>query len=281
MENRRNVTHEEWAVEGLANMLTRGHLDIVRNFFYLLVRVTAAQTTVFFRAKFGSKAVSLGTVLWGWLLFAGIWSFETIGRVDFKMSYGTDMAGNSSVWLFWLHLVLFIGFALYRILEAKRNLRLHIQERHGEDTGISLLWPLVARLLRPMGLVSEDASYTAWYQLNEFKFQKWIEPAGVILLGLLFKELEFSAYGSFLILSGLSIMLMVSIQEMNYYTFRQSQWDAKIASGLLDNSEGDVTQRSGMVVPRTLMAQETADYERWRESRINPFDQAETIPANS
>ena len=37
--------HEEWAVEGLSNMLLKGNLDIVRNIVYLLVRITAGQTT--------------------------------------------------------------------------------------------------------------------------------------------------------------------------------------------------------------------------------------------
>lgn len=272
MENRKNVSQEEWAMEGLANMLTRGHLDFVRNFFYLLVRVTAAQSTVFFRSCFGTKAISFGTMVWGWLLFSVLWSFETLGRVDFRMKFGTEMDGNPSFLLLVIHLILFVGFALYRMVESTRNLQNYIEERHSESTGISLLWPAAYRILARFNLVTDADGYTAWYQMNEFKFQKWIEPAGVILFGLLMKDLEFTVYGNFLILSGISILMTASVQEMNFYSFRQSQWDAQIAAGLIDNPEEQVTRRSGMVAARSLIAKENAEYERWRESHENQIN---------
>jgi len=272
--------HENWAVEGMSNMLLKGNLDIVRNFFYLLVRITAAQTTVFFRCRFGSRAINLGTVLFGWLLLSLVWGFETLGRLNIKMGTGQYPEGEASVGLFWLHLFVFAGFAFYRIYESSRNLRQRQEMRHSEDTGLSILFPLVARFLAPFGLITDGSVKPAWYQLDEFKFQKWIEPLIVILMGVAVSKFGYEAYGTFLKLSGLSIFIMVQIQEMNFYSFIQSQWDAGMAANLIESpgSGGSSPQRSsGMVVTRCLINQNDSNYQQWRQSQNSPFEQTEPV----
>lgn len=272
--------HEDWAVEGLSNMLLKGNLDIVRNFFFLLVRIIAAQTTVFFRCRFGSRAINLGTVLFGWLLLSLIWGFEGLSRLDFKMTTGHAPEGESSMFLFWLHLAVFAGFALYRIFESSRNLRTRREMRHSEDTGLSILWPLVARFLVPFGLITDGSIKPTWYQLDEFKFQKWIEPLMVISMGFVVSKFGYEAYGTFLKLSGVSIYIMVQIQEMNFYSFIQSQWDAGMAANLMEptGASGVSSQRStGMVVTRCLINQNDSSYQQWRQSQTSPFEQNEPV----
>lgn len=272
--------HEDWAVEGFSNMLLKGNLDIVRNFFFLLVRIIAAQTTVFFRCRFGSRAINLGTIFLGWLLLSLVWGFEGLGRLDFKMKTGLTQEGEASTWLFFLHLAVFAGFAFYRIFESSRNLQQRREMRHSEDTGLSILFPLIARFLAPFGLITDGSVKPGWYQLDEFKFQKWIEPLMVILLGVAVSKLGYGAYGTFLKLSGVSIYIMVQIQEMNFYSFIQSQWDAGMAANLMEptGSGGPSSQRSsGMVVTRCLINQNDPNYQQWRQSQTNPFEQNEPV----
>ena len=272
--------HEEWAVEGLSNMLLKGNLDIVRNIVYLLVRITAAQTTAFLHCRFGSRALNLGTVLFGWLLLSLVWGFEGLGRINFKMTTGQAPEGESSMFLFWLHLAVFAGFAFYRMYESSRNLRQRREMRHSEDTGLSVLWPLVARFLAPFGLITDGSVKPAWYQLDEFKFQKWIEPLIVILLGMTVSKFGYEAYGTFLKLSGVCIFVMVQIQELNFYSFIQSQWDAGMAANLMEpaGAGGVSSQRStGMVVTRILMNQNDSRYQQWRQSQTSPFEQNEPV----
>ncbi|MEL7148615.1 MAG: hypothetical protein AAFO69_19730, partial [Bacteroidota bacterium] len=80
--------------------------------------------------------------------------------------------------------------------------------------------------------------------------------------------------------SGVSIYIMVQIQEMNFYSFIQSQWDAGIAANLME-PEGagspSAQRSSGMVVTRCLINQNDPNYQQWRQSQISPFEQNEPV----
>ncbi len=287
-EQRKYHTPEQMMGDVVLDYVTRGFLDIFRNIFRLIVRVHASMVTIFFRHKFGTRGFNNATLIFGWCAFSLISAAELLFHVDRSMLTGVELPEQLDTLVFSFHLTLFLLFGLYRIWEATNNLKKNRVKRHGDGTGYSLLYPLAYRLLNPLGLIHDGTDYPRWYQLDPRKFQKWVEPTLVILLGWIFAKFGYSFYGSFIMFCGICVFLLAFEQEQVLYEQRQREWDAEISSLSMqegDEDGADYGHRGGLVIAPTLVSSERA-YRRWRQRHDSdqapsPHPVKDSIPSQS
>ncbi|MCB0564950.1 MAG: hypothetical protein KDD01_11290 [Phaeodactylibacter sp.] len=263
--NKKVDTPEEWAFEVLAEPLTMGlGLDFIRGVQALFFKSVASCVTVFFRHRLGTRTLTGGTLLSGWTLLMLFWLLD---QAQNRMSSGPDSSN-----LFWLHsLALFLVGSLH-IWNSRRNLRRQDGKetpRHGDESGLSWLWPLFARSLAPFGMIYDGKGTQKWYQFTEYSFQKWVEPILAVITGMMFISAGHEMYGMVLIFAGMSMKILLQMAENQFYKAKQSTWDAEIASGLLNDSgtaQGQ-PEPAGMVMQRTLLKRSEKDFQKWRKQK--------------
>lgn len=263
-----------------------GDSEMYRNFAYMVLRNASTSFLVFLRYKFGSRTLSAFTIFWSGAVMGLFLLKEFTGLATRRISLyqGNPEGANVSTTLFWLHFMLFIGLTVYHIYESRKNLRRTDGKgeiRHGMDTGLSIFYPLVANLLKPFGFVYDGVGEPRWYHLNEYKFQKWVEPLALILIGIFFKVLGFGVYGTYFIFGAFCIAYMISLEEEKFFQFKQNHWDSKIGGEIMsevDGSQQPINRRSGMVVQQTLMRTD-GGFQQWKEQKDKDqlFDNAPPV----
>lgn len=267
-------TPEQWANDAFAELAFKGQFQLYRNLTYLMLKTTAASFLVFFRHNFGSRTLSFSTILWGSVVVSLFLLKEIFGLATRRITLyeGNTEGATDSLTLFWLHILVFAGLTVYHIYESRKNLRRtdgNEEIRYGQDTGLSLFYPFVSNLLKPFGFVYDGTGKRRWYHLDEYKFQKWIEPLALLMIGIFFKVIGFGTYGSYFVFGAFCIYLMISMEEEKYLEFKQNHWDSKFAAGLMTeiNDPGKSTnRRSGMVVQQALMRSD-GDFLKWKEQK--------------
>lgn len=232
MQNKQFDNPEHWAGEVLGDAITGGYYTLARNVSLVLTKILAAIGLVLLRHRFGKHFITLGTLFWSGGLVGILYLLAGV---------------SASLYLGLLGILTTLG--LYHIWEARRNLRRGRPEaaRHSLDWGTSLFWPLYVRLLYRMKL---ENSFLG--NLTEFGFQKWIEPALLGLIGLVFLALGFDGFGFLLLLSSGSIFKLALFVQRDYYNMKQRMIDAGQGSQMMETMQETPTQPANRVMARPI-----------------------------
>lgn len=247
-------TPEHWASDVFGDIFTNGWMDAYKNLWRLLVKLSSTTVLVFLRYRCGTRFVSGATIFWGYTLVSLFWIADVL------------IGFSNSVPMFWTYNLCFAAVALFRIIESRFNLRRHdgkARLRYGGDTGLSHLWIPFKLLFGSMGLVPKDGKITHWWQLDEFRFQRFVEPALIIFIGYLFQKIGYGAFGFYIILGGMcSYMLMQQMADA-YYETKQQKWDAQVLGEVIQHSDTPLDRKKGMVVQQSLMRSDKG-FEKWK-----------------
>ena len=221
-KNYQNV--EEWSGDVIGHVLTGGNLQGYRNISFLFRKAYAASTLILMRHRFGVNFVTWGTLIWVWLV---------LGLFRLISDPGSSI-------LIAIHFVAVMIVGVFRIRESRKNLRNldRGDARHSMDWGSSLLIPYFAKLVNKLKL--DDHPFIR--SMNEFYFQKWIEPAFLVLIGVISIMIQCYVFAVLMITSATCIFWMARKIERDYYATVQKAIDAG------ENAE---IMRSTQEVPRT------------------------------
>ncbi len=258
---------EDWANFLGAELVTSGMSRFFHSLMRLFIKLMASISLVFLRARTGTRFISVGTLVWGWILMGVFWFLEAIFNTEMSMVSGTGW-NPGSIGLIWTHMLAFAGFAIYRIIEARRNLRSNEgEQRFSEEPGYSVILPVIGRLLSRLGVLdARRLEDDAWYRL-EYRFQKFGEPALVFLTGLLVSALGFGVYGFMLMASGLSCLFLFLLWEEAYFRHRQEQWDARLMSSLVSEVDQPIRREKGLIIQQNLMRSHDNGFRQWQEAQ--------------
>jgi hypothetical protein len=262
---------EHWASEVFGDILTKGNMDIIKNLWHLFTKLNASTALVFFRYRMGTKFMNGATLFWGYVVMTLCWMIEQTARVDIGLTTGKAPEGKSSMVLFVLTIIAFGIVGVYHLFESRRNLRRtdgRGKPRYSADGGLSILWTPFSRLLEPFGLLPAHGERVRWWQLNEFKFQKFIEPLLIVLIGLLFRQLGYGYFGSYIIIAGYSAFMLLVHLEDNYFEKKQEMWDAQVLSSVVQERDHPTERLEGVVVQQAIIRSD-ADFEGWHTAYRN------------
>lgn len=265
---------EHWATDVLGDVITWGNLDLFKKFWQLFIKLCAASVLVFFRFRTGTRFISGATVFWGYLLMSLCWSLETMQRSNSFLSMGQASSGKSSMGLFWIAMLAFAIVGLYRRYESRKNLRRYDGEgkpRYSADCGLSHLWLPFKRIVEPLGIIARPDEPGYWRQMDEYNFQKYVEPALIVGGGLLLLTMGYAGFGYYLIIGGLSSFIMVQQLEDNYFRMKQNTWDATVLSTIVQQKDEPVQRLEGAVIQKAIIRSDKG-FEKWQESvRERPY----------
>lgn len=263
MQERKFRSPEEWATEMYGQWLFRGYFEAVRNLFYLLLKLNATTVLVFMRRKFGTRSIGSGTIFYGGFFFGFCMILDMIFHIGGSVS-------ALSLGVFFTYATVYYVVAFFHNWESWRNLRREDgrgELRHGHSMGVSLIWPIIVMIFGSTGLINDGTSYTRWYQLDHFKFQKYVEPMFLILLSQLVADTGFSGFSNFLLFGGISVYFWIKLEEDNYYRLKQDSIDAEILSYIVKDPQSDIAEQTGLVIQNSLFRRSTREYEQWRRDR--------------
>ena len=178
--------------------------------------------------------------------------------------------GQVTSWV-WTQMVLYAGIGLYRIREAKQNLRQNREERGSMEPGLSLLYPWFVRILEPPGMICTEPRWPKWYELDPRRFQKYVEPGLILLIAVILNGFGHGLHALYLGFSALFLYFQVVNQEEVFYRARQMRWDAKVTSLISQELDG-IYENNAMpapknfVVTRSLMRSD-ASFRQWKEQQ--------------
>lgn len=248
---------EHWANDVFGDMFTDGWMDVYKSLWRLFVKLSSTTVLVFLRYRTGTRFVSGASIFWGYTLVSLFWLFELL------------IGSYESVPVFWFYNILFAVVALFRILESRFNLRRHdgkAQIRYGGDTGLSHLWMPFKMLFGSTGLIPRDGKIKHWWQLDEFAFQRFVEPALILLIGWLFQKIGYDAFGFYIQIGGVCSFLLMQQYSDVYFETKQQKWDAEALGEVIQYSDAPADRDRGMVVQQSLLRTDKG-FQQWKAER--------------
>lgn len=259
---------EDWASSVFGDLFTNGWMDAINGIWRLIVKLTASTSLVFLRHQTGTRFISGATLFWGYMLVAIFWILDVL------------LGSGKSVSLFIQFNLLFAVVTLYRVIESRYNLRRQDgkgRKRYGGDTGLSHLWPFFKGVLSATPIIPQDGGARHWWQLDEYKFQRFVEPLFIWFVGSIMWKLGFGSFGFFLQFSALCAFMLMQQFSDAYYETKQQKWDAEIIGQVIQHSDEPVERKSGMVAQQSLVRSDKG-FERWKaqqESQVRAHGFAE------
>ena len=234
---------EAWMDQAMVERATKGKYMLFKGIFALILKLSSVNLMVFLRYKLGTRFISIGTIRW-------VFSLHLI--VFFIMA--SLNADAVSIRLLFYMALLFIPVAIWRVLESRWNLyRRNAQVRHGADMGRSYLWRLLSFFLRRIGF-------------NEWRFQFWIEPLLIFVIG---GWIEACGFGFYLQLCAIGCFLYQLQLYRNYHHVKQKMMDSKILSQAVQEESRQRTSnidRSPPIFKRSL--RDKPELENWKANNL-------------
>jgi hypothetical protein len=268
-------TAEHWGADVLGDIFTNGKIDVFKNLYQLFIKVTASTVLVYFRYNTGTAFINGATILWGYIILFICGAAGTLIDYDYHLA-GVPTTGKSSSTFFFGSIILFLIVGIYRRKEALRNLQRMDgkgEPRYSGDTGLSHLWLPFKKLTEPFGISVNRGQVEKWWEFDEYKFQKYVEPAFIILIGLIFKSMGFS-YGTYLIIGAMSANLHVLHLENNYFKIKQETWDAQVLSTIVKyRDDPDTPREEGAIIQHGIIRNDK-DFNKWKSQsrKRSPFE---------
>lgn len=252
----------------LGDIITRGKIDIVKRLWRLFVKIQASVALVFFRFRTGTRFISSATLFCGYLVMTLCWMVEQTYRSEVMISTKETPVGESSAVLLVLAILSFGIVGTVHLFESRRNLRRTDGQgtpRYSGDTGLSLLWIPFQQLVTPLGWGAPVSGLPRWWQWTEYKFQKFIEPLLILLIGILFQQFGYFAFGGYIILCAFCAFMLMVHMEDSYFEMKQESWDAEVLSGVVKHRDTPVERQQGAVVQQAIIRSDPG-FEQWKQS---------------
>lgn len=261
---------EHWASSVFGDILTGGWIDAIAGLWQLYVKLSAASVLVFLHFRTGTRFISNPTIIWTYFMIGLFWFLEVL------------LSGSAkSVQMFITYNSIFAIIGFYRVFESRQNLRRTDgkgNKRYGGDPGLSHLWIPFKALLIATNIVPKNGIAQYWWQIDEFKFQRFFEPALVILFSYVFDFFGYSGFSAFIFMGGVCSYLLMAKMADNYYESKQGMWDAEIMGQMIESGTEPVNREMGMVAQQSIVRSDK-NFEEWRtqQEELHQFEKAETI----
>ncbi len=247
-------TPENWLNDIFGEFMTGGWVEAYKGFARLIIKLNAATCLVFLRHQTGTRFISSATLIWGFILIALFWMGDVL------------IGSANSLTAFTYFGYAFALTALYRIFESRKNLRRRdgkAAKRYGGDTGLSHLWLPFKTLMSSTTIIAKTGEVSHWWQLDEYKFQRFIEPLTLWVIGSFMWTLGYGSFGFFIQFSAVSSFMLMQSMADAFYETKQQKWDAELISGIVSQVDKPVERERGMVVQQSLM-RSAKDFDKWR-----------------
>jgi hypothetical protein len=210
-----------------------GKLQLYRGLSMVFTKTIAVCGLLVLRHRFGVNFITLASLFW-----SGLW-----GGLLLLVSQKSPLAFTALA----IYLVAMLAAGIWHVIEARRNLWNSTPDtaRHSQDWGSSLLWLPFARLIVALRL---ENSFIG--KMNEFQFQKWIEPLGLIILGFLAAVIGAPTLGMLFFFAGLGIFRIALQMERQYYRLKQQMIDAGQYTEIMDEAQQTPRPMASKVVTR-------------------------------
>lgn len=226
----------------LGDALTGGGWSLMKWIFIVFVKVNALLLMVFLRKNMGGKMINFSVYFFGMLWFLIAFAIAT-GNWHYLTTNNATQGHRFSGGLLWYHAQAFYYLLIYRGIAAWINLRRSGQKgvtiRHSYSIGESVVYPVIRRILLPLGLIDDEANPRSFWKITEDRWIQLWEPLIIILVGCVISNFGYSAYGNFLILSGMSLGLFTFQAYNNAARIRQAQTDAGVIQTMLPGGQDD------------------------------------------
>lgn len=239
MHPKRFRNHQEQISYEFMHHATRGHIGLVERIYHLIVPSLALLTAIFLRHRFGSRALNLLSLFWCWVVIGIIMLIIGFSHVPTGIDDLLTVRDHGSNVLLNYHLIIFLLFGIYRVWTIRRDLRRNRNRRLGDSYGDSLLWSPVSRVLEWLHLAPAPGEPARWFQMDHWRFQKWVEPGLLLALASLISDTGYPDYGYFLIASAICLFLVAVHEEAGYYQTLQNMWDAELSSHSMGSMQHD------------------------------------------
>lgn len=219
-----NKTSESAFFDQFANMMTGGMYGMVRWIWTIIFNVNTMLLMVFVRKNMGTKIAANGSWFFSsaWLFFLLLCSTFTAMPDDTTLS----------VHLIILHGIGYAVLSTWRRLGAWRSLRNAGRSgkrgRHTHEIGESVLFPLVHKMLNPLGLIDDEIYPETFWKMTQSRWMQYYEPVLFFLLGMMLANIGYGVYGKFIMFSSVCLFIVTFRTFNNNAKMRQGQEDAKI-----------------------------------------------------
>ena len=248
---------EDWVGEVMAERATRGHYMLFRGLIALFIKLCTVQVIVFLRYRVGARFISIGTIFWAFSLHLGFFFWE-----------GLFYPGSESMRAVLLFTILFIPLGVWRMIEARWNLyRRNSNPRHGADMGRSYLWFLCLPLLVRIKLAPSKGRQNRWWQLNEWRWQRFIEPVLIFQFGSYLQDQSYIGFGGLIQVSAVCCFIFQQTMVRNFYRLKQKMIDSQTISRTVNQSKNQTPRphTSHTVFERPL--RDKSDFDNWQKEQ--------------
>jgi len=255
---------ENWMGEVAAETATRGKYMLLVGISVLLIKLSTVSVLAFLRYRVGVKFISFGTIIWALSL-----------HILLFFGFGLAQANPSNIKALILLMFSFILITIWHMTEARFNLhRRHSQPRHSADPGRSFLWLMLKPLLVLLKLAAPKGQVPRWWQFHEWRFQRFVEPIIIYLLGGYLQNLGLFEFGGFIQIAALCSFIYQQKMQNNFNKLKQKIIDSRAISTAVNQSAQPTqtpSRQRNNVFERPL--RDRADFEKWRDGQaLNSSD---------
>ena len=253
----------------MGEFVTLGRFDLLNGLLRIIQEVACWSILPILRFRFGTNAFGLYTILWVFIFLGLLTSIDAlfghISRIPFLgFEYHVKIIPLKlhRFWWFWL--------VLFHYVHMNWEVKKRGVKRYSLSAGRSWL-AILAGYIPVDRLVARfpQAESWLWKLTSEHYIQRFIEPALVVLAGLLFRSSGFAFYGGFLIVCGVALYLKAQGEVNESWKVLQSQIDAELLSEMvLADSEKSVAQKTGYVMRRKTLNAMQQQYQRTQRAGV-------------
>ena len=203
-----------------ANLLLLGNFQFFQNIAFILLKLFSSFGTFILHRRFGSNAISMSTVIAGYLLI-GICGLIVDGFNIVGGFFGSYISYAHYDYFSRLYFFFGVGHCIYRWYLDQFKPEVII---YSYSQGTSWLY-------KPWRQIWDRTGLKFWR--SEASFHKIVEPLLVVLFGLILNGFLGWSIGKFLVFVGFAMHRIVAIQEKQVRKEIQALTDAKLVNSYL------------------------------------------------